>query len=142
MVFYIIAASDKVNGKQVDAGAVRQKIVAIPSFVQRGNQAANKLVDLKVKMDSFKLGSLDQLMSLNESSAKLDQILDKTCKKFEKICFETGSAELKYIDAMDERRILSYREYIEQFEWDFRKYNVKMPLGDLCQTIAKVSAIH
>lgn len=41
-------------------------------------------------------------MALNESSAKMDNLLDKTCKKFEKICFETGSAELKYVDDLDD----------------------------------------
>lgn len=71
----------------------------------RGSQPVNKLVKLNVKQDSFKLGSLDQLMALNESSAKVDALLDKTCKKFEKICFETGSAELKYVDDMDDTKI-------------------------------------
>jgi hypothetical protein len=41
-------------------------------------------------------------MSLNESSAKLDALLDKTSKKFEKICFETGSVELKFINEHDD----------------------------------------
>ncbi len=51
------------------------------------------------------MGSLDQLMALNESTAKMDNLIDKTCKKFEKICFETGSAELNFVNEMDETKI-------------------------------------
>ena len=102
MVFYIIAASEKVNGEQKPAAHTEAKIKAIPSFVPRGTQPVNKLQKLSVEQDSFKLGSLDQLMSLNESSAKLDALLDKTSKKFEKICFETGSVELKFINEHDD----------------------------------------
>ena len=46
----------------------------------------------------FKVGSLDQLMALNETSAKLDSQLDITCKKFEKVCFDNGANELHYTD--------------------------------------------
>ena len=46
----------------------------------------------------FKVGSLDQLMALNESAAKLDTQLDITCKKFEKVCFDNGATELLYSD--------------------------------------------
>lgn len=76
-------------------------------------------------------------MALNESSSKLDNTLDKVCKKFEKICFETGSTDLRHVDPIDDTKILTYREYIEQFSWDFRKYNTKLSLGELCQTISK-----
>lgn len=77
-------------------------------------------------------------MALNESSAKLDSTLDKTCKKFEKICFDTGTTDLRYRDGVDEEgKIMTYREYIENFKWDARKYNTKTSLKELCDTIAK-----
>jgi hypothetical protein len=47
-----------------------------------------------VDKTQFKVGSLDQLMALNESAAKLDTQLDITCKKFEKVCFDNGATEL------------------------------------------------
>lgn len=102
MVFYIIAASEKVNGQQQDPAQVEAKIKGIASFQPRGTQPANQVVRLNIQQDSFKLGSLDQLMALNETTAKMDLLLDKTCKKFEKICFETGSSELLFQDEKDE----------------------------------------
>lgn len=92
---------------------------------------------MNVENSQFKVGSLDMLMSLNESSSKLDNTLDKTCKKFEKICFETGSNEIKYQDPMDESRIKDYKEYIQTFTWDSRKFNTKLPLVEICQGINK-----
>ena len=37
------------------------------------------------------MGSLDSLMGLNESSAKLDQQLDVVCKKIERVALDTGN---------------------------------------------------
>lgn len=40
---------------------------------------------------SFKVGSLDQLMGLAESSAKLDAQLDTICKKIERVAIDTAA---------------------------------------------------
>ena len=48
----------------------------------------------------FKIGSLDQLMTLNENAQKLDTSLENVCKKIEKVSFETmkePTNELQYI---------------------------------------------
>jgi hypothetical protein len=51
-----------------------------------------------VDKTQFKVGSLDQLMALNESAAKLDMQLDITCKKFEKVCFDNSASTEKAFD--------------------------------------------
>lgn len=61
-----------------------------------------ELHDLRVDKTQFKIGSLDQLMALNESSSKIDTALDAACKKFERVCFDTGSSTLVYKDEMDD----------------------------------------
>ena len=53
---------------------------------------------LAIEKSQFKIGSLDQLIALNESAAKLDTTVDLDCKKLEKICFDTGSTTLEYHD--------------------------------------------
>ena len=47
----------------------------------------------------FKIGTLDQLMELNESLVKLDLTLDSTVKKIEKQAVELQSQEL-FIEVM------------------------------------------
>lgn len=39
----------------------------------------------------FKVSSLDQLMTLNETTAKIDSALETQCKKFEKVASDTGT---------------------------------------------------
>ena len=43
----------------------------------------------------FKIGTLDQLMELNETLAKVDQTLDSTVKKIEKQAREMVGRDLK-----------------------------------------------
>lgn len=102
MVFYIIAASDKeANGQPKSEQAVEAKIKATKSF--KGLQAT-EVYRLAIDKSQFKIGSLDQLMALNESAAKLDTIVDLACKKLEKICFDTGSTTLEYHDEIEDKK--------------------------------------
>lgn len=39
----------------------------------------------------FKIGTLDQLMELNETLVKVDQTLESTVKKMEKVVFEIST---------------------------------------------------
>jgi uncharacterized protein (UPF0548 family) len=41
-----------------------------------------------VDKSKFKIGTLDQLMELNETLVKVDQTLESTVKKMEKVVFE------------------------------------------------------
>lgn len=67
MVFYIIAYLDnKTKSEERSRDKVREK------FPNMGGREHNQLVDIKLNKTVFKVGSLDQLMSLNESAAKLD----------------------------------------------------------------------
>ena len=47
------------------------------------------------------MGSIDQLMILNEQSQKIDLTLENTCKKFEKVALETGGVTLKELPFMN-----------------------------------------
>lgn len=51
-------------------------------------------------------------MALNESSAKLDMQLDITCKKFEKVSFDSGATELQYTDEMSGNKSNSFMCFI------------------------------
>ena len=102
MVFYVIAASEKNQGQPVPEEQVKAHIARVKHFTDPRNPA--ELHDLKVDKTQFKIGSLDQLMTLNETSSKLDTQLDGACKKFERVCFDTGSSTLVYKDEMDDTK--------------------------------------
>jgi len=48
----------------------------------------NEIHGLKINKATFKVGSLDQLMGMNESTAKLDAQLDVICKKVERVALD------------------------------------------------------
>lgn len=49
---------------------------------------------VQVEKQRFKIGSLDSLMELNETLVKVDQTLDTTTKKIERIATEMSKNEL------------------------------------------------
>lgn len=100
MVFYVIAASQKVNGQPVPEEHVGNAIRRVRHFADARQPA--ELHALRVDKTQFKIGSLDQLMALNETSSKIDAMLDVACKKFERVCFDTGSSTLVYKDDRDD----------------------------------------
>jgi len=75
-------------------------------------------------------------MQLNETAAKLDQQIDIACKKYEKLCFDNGAQELIYKDDQTDKT-MQYKDYIKNFEWNYRKYNIKLPLNELCSAFTK-----
>lgn len=90
----------------------------------------------------FKIGSLDQLMTLNENAQKLDTSLENVCKKIEKVSFETmkePTNELQYIpkDRSGPSNPMSYRQYIMNFQWDHLKYSSKKSLNELTISVQK-----
>lgn len=91
---------------------------------------------MEVDKTAFKVGSLDQLMQINEQAGKFDQQLDVACKKYEKICFDNGADALTYKDDQTDK-IMDYKDYIKKFTWNNRKYNQKQPLLELCGAFMK-----
>lgn len=46
----------------------------------------------------FKIGSLDQLMQLNEHASRIDVQVEKACIRFEKVAFDNGCTNLVFTD--------------------------------------------
>ena len=82
MVFYIVA----VNDKEGNPKAIETKIkTRCPSIANDNRPGRAEIHEVHVDKSSFKVSSLDQLMSLNESTQKLDTQLEVSVKKFEKV---------------------------------------------------------
>jgi len=93
---------------------------------------------MQVDKTIFKIGSLDQLMQMNEQASKLDTQIDMACKKYEKIAFDSGATELRYTNETSNEQ-QDYKDYIKKWAWNGRKYNQRMPLHELCAAFLKVS---
>lgn len=81
MVFFVVAASLPQNSEQANDDLLRSCTSV------NGRQAAS-VYPVKVDKAKFKIGTLDMLMELNETLVKVDQNLEGTVKRMEKIVFE------------------------------------------------------
>ena len=77
MVFFLIACSQ--NGQPEE-----QSKMIVRNNCMGGNKPFGEIYDVSVDKTRFKIGTLDQLMELNESLIKVDMNLDSTVKKIEK----------------------------------------------------------
>jgi V-type H+-transporting ATPase subunit C len=85
------------------------------------DEATKKTMEVAtVDKTKFKIGTLDQLMELNETLVKVDHTLDATCKKIEKIAKETATNDT-FVE-VHERGKISPVEYVKSFQWENRKY--------------------
>jgi hypothetical protein len=90
-MYYVIAAA---YPSRDDAKGVLDLVrsnCAIFQEPKRGNNEVSFIGPLDVEKSEFKIGSLDQLMVLNETAAKLDVNLEVITKKIERVVFETNS---------------------------------------------------
>ena len=97
-MFYVIAASHPTREEAGNLVAeIRQNTPLLASDNRRDK---SEIHQLDIDKTNFKIGSLDQLMVLNETAMKLDNQLENVCKKIEKVAFETmqeQQQELLYI---------------------------------------------
>ena len=69
--------------------------------------------DVKVDKSKFKIGTLDQLMELNEALVKVDHTLDATCKKMEKLANEMSTKPI-FVEVNKDKQV-NPMEYIKNF---------------------------
>jgi V-type H+-transporting ATPase subunit C len=103
-----------------------------------------------VDKSKFKIGTLDQLMELNETLVKVDQTLESTVKKMEKVVFEI---EALYRNAKEnnliiepfveipvpgqsERQQVKFDIYVKNFSWESMKYTQSRSLVELAGKIS------
>lgn len=93
-----------------------------------------------IDRSQFKIGSLDSLMQLNETTGRIDGQLDAVCKKIEKIEKDTRGVqeqgEMMY-RANYSGDGISYAQYIQTFKWDNMKFQTKRPLNEIAISIQK-----
>lgn len=88
MVFNVIACF--IQGKE-EPELERYAQQALAS----GSRGIGEVYSVQLDKSRFKIGTLDSLMELNETLAKVDQTLDSTVKKIEKQANEMYKGDLR-----------------------------------------------
>jgi len=136
----VIAAaspSEQPRKEQEIANYIRQNTPLMQENGRNG-QPSSTIHTFDINRKEFKIGSLDLLMQLNETSGRLDSQLEVLCKKLEKIELDTRGD--------NEQGNLMYRvnyqnpgtpwgDYIRDFKWIDLKYPKKRSLNELTITI-------
>ncbi|TNV74115.1 hypothetical protein FGO68_gene17105 [Halteria grandinella] len=126
MVFYVIAAQrgkgDENDSKRIAEDALRNS-----------GRPLGTVYPVKVDKSKFKIGTLDQLMELNETLVKVDSTLDSTCKKMEKIARETATNDT-FVEVPDKGKVNPF-EYVKTFQWENRKYTQGKSLLEIAASI-------
>lgn len=90
---------------------------------------------MNLEKGRFKIGTLDSLMELNETLAKVDQTLDSTVKKIEKQANEMYKGDLR-IEVTKAQQVDVF-DYIKNFSWDDNKFNRGRSLVEIAGLITE-----
>lgn len=85
-----MAAKDKALESEEQ---VRAKIMQAPSFQKMGGREASNTHTFMVTKKNFKVGSIDTLMQLNETTSKIDTRLENVCRKIETLARANPNAQ-------------------------------------------------
>ena len=154
MVFFIVAASLPSKNEKDSMAAVESCTMV------NGRPGANihlikdsfeKGVPGQVEKAKFKIGTLDSLMELNEALVKVDQTLESTVKKMEKVVFEIDAlykssgvkpdgdatifVEIPAKDQPNGRVKEDPLKYIQNFKWESIKYSQGRSLPEIAGII-------
>lgn len=141
-MFYVIAAQQPNNGS-ADAQQIMAHIGANTPLLNERNNDPRQVSGIhmyQIDKKQFKIGSLDLLMQLNESSARVDASLDGLVKKLEKIELDTrGDKEKGHLTYKVNYagKGIPYTQYVREFKWDMLKYPTKRNMNELTLIIQK-----
>lgn len=127
MGFFFIACSKK-DQSEDQCGSLVNSTLA-------GQKNIGEHYKLQVDKMRFKIGTLDQLMELNESLNKVDAMLDGTVKKIEKQAKELLSQDLMIEVSHGQK--MQVEDYIKNFKWEDNKYPRARSLVELSGMIAE-----
>jgi hypothetical protein len=127
MVFFIIAAA--LQGTE-EADIERH----VKSSLTHGGRAIAEDSAINIDKKKFKVGTLDQLMELNEALAKVDQTLDSTVKKLEKQAREMTGRELM-IELSPGKQVV-IEQYLKEFKWEDNRFSRARSLVEIAGLIS------
>ena len=103
--------------------------------IGEGGKAAGNISAVKFDKSKFKIGTLDQLVKLNDALVKVDHHLEAVIKKIQKQSGEISDDLKLKIETSDST--MEIPEYIELFQWDDTKYPRSRALVDIASIISE-----
>jgi V-type H+-transporting ATPase subunit C len=129
---YIVAA----KLKDLDDNGIESAIKRAPSFSDHRPGEKPTTHKFVVEKTSFKVGSIDTLMQLNEQTSKIDSKIENICRKIETTARSgPNTSALKY--KLPDEKEVTYKEYIQNFSWNTAKYSQNKSLTELFEVIEK-----
>jgi V-type H+-transporting ATPase subunit C len=105
------------------------------NIIGTGSKASGDINAVKFDKSKFKIGTLDQLVKLNDALVKVDLHLESIIKKIQKQSEEISSDLKLKIETSDST--LEMSDYIQSFQWDDTKFPRSRALVDIAQIISE-----
>lgn len=132
MSWFLLATPFGSTGKSAENLALKK----IQSDVfQAGGKSQGEAHLIDVDKSKFKIGTLDQLVKLNDALVKVDHHLETIIKKIQKQAEEISDDLKLKVEADDDA--LDVPEYIKRFKWEDTKYPRSRALVDIAQIISE-----
>mmetsp|Transcript_16651 Transcript_16651/g.19262 ORF Transcript_16651/g.19262 Transcript_16651/m.19262 type:complete len:385 (-) Transcript_16651:21-1175(-) len=132
MSWFFLATSLGKEGKTSDSAAFKS---LQNDIIQSGGKQLGNIMVVKLDKSKFKIGTLDQLVKLNDALTKVDYSLDGGLRKIQKQVSEISEDMKLKIETND--AVYEIPEYIEQFQWDDSKYPRSRSLVDIASSISE-----
>lgn len=103
--------------------------------VGTGSKALGELVHITLDKSKFKIGTLDQLVKLNDALVKVDHHLETIIRKIEKQSEDVSDDMTLKVET--DNGTLEMSEFIKTFQWDDSRYPRSRSLVDIAQIISE-----
>lgn len=103
--------------------------------IRSGGKVLGDITAVKFDKSKFKIGTLDQLVKLNDALVKVDNHLETIIRKIQKQSEEISQDLKLKIETSDSTSEIT--EYVQQFQWDDTKYPRSRSLIDIAAIISE-----
>jgi V-type H+-transporting ATPase subunit C len=100
-----------------------------------GGKQAGDLSFLNIDKSKFKIGTLDQLVKLNDALLKVDHHLETVIKKIQRQAEEISDDITLKVETSD--ATMDLKDYVQQFQWDDQKYPRSRSLIDIATIVSE-----
>jgi hypothetical protein len=132
MSYFFLATPLGKDGKTSEGNAFKTIQTEV---IGSGPKASGDISAVKFDKSKFKIGTLDQLVKLNDALVKVDHHLETVIKKIHKQAEDISDDMKLKVETSDSTMEIS--EYIQLFQWDDTKYPRSRSLIDIAQIISE-----